>query len=115
MTSVILVEFRLALLEIRQELLESLGHPIVSVQGMAAAKRVNVSKALPGVIIIGHRASRHDRQELIRHFRHTALNVPILSLLGRDDKPFDDADYNCPADDPPLWIRTVTLALRGIE
>ena len=115
MTSIVLVEFRPGLLEVRRELLESLGHPVISVQGLPAAKRLDLSTALPGVIIIGHLASRTDRLRLITYFRQIASKVPIIVLPGRDDADFAEADYNCPADDPPQWMRTVSLALSGIQ
>jgi hypothetical protein len=35
-------------------------------------------------------------------------------LLRRSDSTFEKADFNCPADDPPLWVGTVTQALAGI-
>jgi hypothetical protein len=41
--------------------------------------------------------------------------LPIVALLRSRDDDFKTADYNCGADDPPLWVRTVTQALAGIE
>jgi len=40
MTSIVLVEFRPGLLEIRRELLESLGHPVISIQGLSAEQTI---------------------------------------------------------------------------
>src|ERR1019366_7918779 len=76
MTSIVQVEYRLSLLSIRQEILESLGHPVISVVGS---------------------------------------RVPLVALLRSRDDDFSDVDYNCRADDPPLWVRTVAQALAGIE
>ena len=115
MTSIVLVEYRSGLLEVRQEILEFLGHPIIAVQGGAAAKDLDLTSASPGVIVIRHRAPREEREDLIRHFRATVANVPILALIGRDDSAFQGIDYNCPADEPHLWIRTVQMALAGIS
>lgn len=28
---------------------------------------------------------------------------------------FGDVDYNCPADNSPEWVRTVTLVLTGVQ
>lgn len=95
-TSIVLVEFRPGLLEARQERLESLGHPVISVQGLPAAKRIDLSRALPGIIIIGHRGLRNERRSLITYLRQMANNVPILILLCRDEDAFGEADYNCP-------------------
>jgi len=41
--------------------------------------------------------------------------VPLVALLRSRDDDFNTVDYNCRADDPPLWVRTVTQALAGIE
>jgi len=68
-----------------------------------------------GVIVIGHGASWSDRQELIAHFRACLPDVPIISLLRKSDLGFHCADFNCPGDNPPLWLRTVAEALRRSE
>jgi len=115
MTTILQVEYRLSLLSIREEILESLGHQVVCVLGSQAARNLALSDALVGVVVIGHRAPRQERCELIAHFRETLPGVPIVALLGRLDKAFSRTDFNCPADDPPLWVRTVSQALAGIE
>jgi hypothetical protein len=115
MTSIVLVEYKSSLLEIRQQILEFLGHPIIAVQGTSAALRLDLAGVSAGVIIVAHRASREERVGLIRHFRRTAGGIPIIALMGRDDFTFTDADYNCPADQPDLWIKTVQTALAGIS
>ncbi len=115
MTTILQVEYRLSLLSIREEILQSLGHPVVSVLGSQAARNLALSDALVGVVVIGHRAPRQERCELIAHFRESLPGVPIVALLGRRDKAFGKIEFNCPADDPPLWVRTVSQALAGIE
>ena len=115
MTTIVQVEYRLSLLSIREEILQSLGHPVVSVLGSQAAWNLALSDALVGVVVIGHRAPRQERCELIAHFRESLPGVPIVALLGRRDKAFGRIEFNCPADDPPLWVRTVSQALAGIE
>ena len=76
MTSVVVVEYRVRLLSIRQELLQSLGHPIIAVHGSSAAAALDLSLSRPGVIVIGHRDSLDSREALIRHFRNTVPKVP---------------------------------------
>jgi len=115
MTSIVQVEYRLSLLSIRQEILASLGHPVISVVGSRAARNLDLSNRSPGVIVIGHGASRQERQGLINHFRQAVPGVPLVALLRSRDDDFSDVDYNCRADDPPLWVRTITQALAGIE
>jgi hypothetical protein len=40
--------------------------------------------------------------------------VPIVASLRRQDKDVIGADYNSPAANPPLWVRTVRQALTGV-
>jgi hypothetical protein len=40
--------------------------------------------------------------------------LPVIALLRMQEESFGEADYNCPADNPPEWVRTVTSALGGI-
>ena len=65
--------------------------------------------------MIGHGASRQERQGLIDHFRQAVPGVSLVALLRSRDDDFNAVDYNCQADDPPLWVRTVIQALAGIE
>ena len=64
--------------------------------------------------MIGHRAPRLERCELIAYFRETLHAVPIVALLGRRDSAFSQPDFNCPADNPTLWVKTVSQALVGV-
>jgi len=113
--SIVQVEYRPSLLAVREEILATLGHPVISALGSEAARRLNLRPSSPGVIVIGHGAERREREGLIEFFRCTAPGVPIVVLLRKRDKRFEEADYNCPADNPPEWVRTVTLALAGIQ
>jgi DNA-binding NtrC family response regulator len=114
MTTIVQIEFRESLLSIRDEILQSLGHPVVSVLGSQAARNLVLSDTSVGVVVIGHGAPRQERLELIAHFRETLPSVPIVALLRRRDKAFDCSDFNCSADNPPLWVRTVNQALTGV-
>ena len=115
MTTIVQVEYRPSLLSIREEVLQFLGHPIVSVLGSRAAQKLDLSDCTVGAVVIGHGAPWQERSDLIAHFKKTLPGVPIVASLRQSDKPFSKADYNCPADDPPLWVRTVTQALAGTE
>lgn len=109
------VEFRPSILSIREDILQSLGHPVVSVLGYQAARSLDLSDRLVGVVVIGHGASWQQRRDLISHFRETLPGVPILALLRRQEEAFGSADFSCPADNPPQWIRMVRQALAGIQ
>lgn len=116
MTTIVQIEFRSSsLLSARDEILQSLGHPVTSVLGSRAARNLAFSDARVGVIVIGHGAPRRERRELVVHFRQTLPGVPIVALLGRRDEAFGNTDFNCPADNPTQWVRTVSQALAGIE
>jgi hypothetical protein len=114
MTTIVQVEFRESLLSIRDEILQSLGHPVVSVLGSRAARDLDLSDESIGVILIGHGAPWEERCYLAAHFRETLPGVPIVASLRRQDKDVTGADYNLPADNPPLWVRTVRQALTGV-
>jgi CheY-like chemotaxis protein len=115
MTTIVQVEFRPSLLSIRDEILRSLGHPVVSALSSQAARNLALSDASVGVVVIGHGAPREERLELIAHFRKTLPGVPIVALLRRRDKAFDCSDFICSADNPPLRVRTVNQALTGVR
>jgi hypothetical protein len=114
MTTIVQVEFRLSLLSIRDDILQSLGHPVVSVLGSLAARNLDLSHASVGVVLIGHGAPWEERCNLAAYFRETLPGVPIVASLRRQDTDVSGADYNCPADNPPQWVRTVSQALAGI-
>ena len=42
MTTILQVEYRLALLSIREEILQSLGHPVISALGSRAARNLDL-------------------------------------------------------------------------
>lgn len=115
MTAIVQVEYRPNLLSTREEILQSLGHPVVSALGMRTAKALTLSARPVGVVVIGHGAPWQERCELITHFQQTLPGVPIVALLRRGDNAFDEPVLNCPADDPVQWIRIVQQALVGIQ
>ena len=115
MTAIVQVEFRPSVLSIREDILQSLGHPVVSVLGLKAARNLDLSDRPVGLVVIGHGAPWQARCDLIAHFRETLSGVPIMVLLRRQEKAFGRADFSCPADNPPEWIRTIRQALAGIQ
>ena len=114
MTTIVQVEFGESLLSIRDEILQSLGHPVISALGSRAARNLDLSHESVGVVLIGHGAPWEERCNLAAHFRETLPGVPIVASLRRQDKALTGADYNLPADNPPLWVSTVRQALVGI-
>jgi hypothetical protein len=113
MTTIVQVEFREGLLSIRDEIIQSLGHPVISALGSPAARNLDLSHERVGVVLIGHGAPWEERCNLAAHFRETLPGVPIVASLRRQDKNVSGADYNLPADNPPLWVRTIRQALAG--
>lgn len=67
MTTIVQVEFRESLLSIRDDILQSLGHPVVSILGSRAARNLDLSHESVGVVLIGHGAidvgGWHDPEE----------------------------------------------------
>ena len=112
--AIVLVEYSPSLLSDREEVLQELGHPVICALGSSAARYLDLTHDRVGVVTIGHGASAQERRELISYFRGALPGIPIIALLRRSDSTFDKADFNCPADNPPLWVRMVTQALAGI-
>lgn len=56
MRAIVQVEYRIGMLTVREEILEFLGHPVVSVLGSQAARQLDLSDNDVGVILIGHGA-----------------------------------------------------------
>lgn len=100
MRPIVQVVYRPSLLAVREEILATLGHPVISVLGTQAAQRLNLMLPSPGVIVIGHGAGRLERQELIEFFRRTAPGVPIVALLRQRDKRFDERRLQLPSGQP---------------
>ena len=115
MNSVLLVEYSSRLGAIRTEILESLGYPIHSVAGSQGVANCNLEHCSIGVIVIGHGAPWEERREVIKHFQKRLPGVPIVALLRRADGEFSEATFNCPADNPPQWIRMVRQAVEGVR
>lgn len=115
MRTIVQVEYRSGLLNVREEILQFLGCPVVSVFGTQAARQLDLVDNDVGVILIGHGAPWEERSELIAHFKQVLPATPVIASLRRTDKPFSNADLNCPPDNPPEWVRLVTQAIAGIE
>jgi DNA-binding NtrC family response regulator len=109
--TVLQIEHSPGMLSERRAILEPLGYNVISVLGFSDALDGTLLRQPIGVVVIGHGASWVDRQDLIAHFREALPGTPIVALLRRSDLGFDGADYNCPGDNPSLWIRTVAQAL----
>jgi hypothetical protein len=48
------------------------------------------------------------------YFKRVRPEAPVVVLLRQQDEPVQAADYNCPADSPPEWIRSLGTALGGV-
>ena len=115
MKTVLQIEFSPTLLPEREASLRQNGYKVISVLGVGDARGLDLDKSTIGVVVIGHGAPWLEREDLIEHFRKTLPKIPIIALLRSTDNPFIGADFNCPADNPPRWLRTVAEAQRGTE
>ena len=113
--TIVQVEFSPSLLAEREAILKRHGCPVVSLLGSSNARSLDLPDSGVGVIVIGHGAPRLDRESLISYFRERLPGIPIVALLRSTDTPFAGADSNCPADNPPLWEKTVIQALMKSE
>ena len=86
MTTIVQVEFRESLLSVRDEILQSLGHPVISALGSRAARNLDLSHESVGVVLIGHGAPWEERCNLAAHFRETLPGVPIVASLRQRDQ-----------------------------
>src|SRR5260370_12145678 len=66
--TIVQVEFRPSLLSIRDDILQSLGRPVVSVLSSRAARNLDLSHESVRVVLIGHRAPWAERCNLAAHF-----------------------------------------------
>jgi DNA-binding NtrC family response regulator len=113
--SVLQVEFSPSILAEREAILRRNGYSVISILGSSNARSLDLPSAGIGVVVIGHGAPRLERESLISYFRALQPGIPVVALLRSTDTPFADADSNCPADNPPLWERTVIQALMKTE
>jgi hypothetical protein len=113
--TVLQVEFSPSLLSDREAVLKRQGYAVISVLGSSNARILGVSPSVIGVIVVGHGAPWSEREGLVAHFQETLPAIPIVALLRSTDAPFHGADFNCPADNPPLWERTVIQILQRAE
>lgn len=115
MKTILQVEFSPSLLSEREAILKRQGYPVISVLGSFNARNVDVSAPEMGVVVVGHGAPWLERKSLIAYFRELLPGIPIVALLRTTDVPFSGVDFNCPADNPPLWERTVVRAILTTE
>ena len=69
MTIIVQIEFRDSVLSIRGEILQSLGHPVISALGSRTARNLNLAHESVGVVLIGHGTPWEERCNLVAHFR----------------------------------------------
>ena len=112
---VVQVEFSPSLLAEREAILKRHGCPVVSLLGSSNARSLDLPDSGIGVVVIGHGGPRLERESLISYFRKLLPGIPVVALLRSTDTPFAGAHSNCPADNPPLWERTVMQALIKTE
>jgi hypothetical protein len=112
---VLQIEFSPSLLEEREAILQRCGCQVISILNPNKEKDLVPAGINLGVVVIGHGAPWSERQDLVALLRKANPGVPIVTLLRSTDEPFYKADFNIPADNPPLWERTVLQALERLQ
>jgi hypothetical protein len=84
--TIVQVEFRESLLSVRDEILQSLGHPVISALGSRAARDLDFSHQSVGIVLIGHGTPWEERCDLAAHFRKTLPGVPTVASLRHATK-----------------------------
>jgi hypothetical protein len=110
MKTVLQIEFSPGILEDREAILRRSGCRVMSVLGSNEAHEFDLAANDVGVVVIGHGAPREERQRLASFFREKVGGIRIVCLLRYTDEPFREANFNVPADNPPLWERTIVQA-----
>ena len=110
MKTILQIEFSPGLLEDRAAILRRSGCTVMSVLGFDEAQAFNPVAHNVGVVVIGHGAPGEERQQLVSLFREKVADITNVCLLRYTDKPFPEANFNVPADNPVLWERTVIQA-----
>ena len=87
MRTIVQVEYRRGLLTVREEILQFLGHPVVSVFGSQAARQLDFSNKDVGVVLIGHGAPWEERSQLIEHFKQSLPGTLVIASLRQSDSP----------------------------
>jgi hypothetical protein len=111
MKTVLQVEFSPSQPAEREAILKRNGYRVISALGASDARSLGLLDPAIGVVVFGHGAPLLERDGLVAHFREVLPGILIVALLRSTDDPFNGADFNCPADNPPLWERTIISAI----
>ncbi len=102
------LEFSESLAQIRKEILVQHGYTVESLVGLEQARSFSPEGNSIDLVVIGHRASWHERNQLISYFNEVLPGVPILAFLRMGDGSFSGIQLSIPADDPVGWLRGVS-------
>jgi DNA-binding NarL/FixJ family response regulator len=112
---VILIEFSPSLLSIRTDILERQNYEVLGVLGSEESWERQLASPGISALILGHGSPWEHRRDLIERLNSINPDTPIVTLLRRSDSPFPQTAFNCPADNPPLWLTTVDRATGRIH
>jgi hypothetical protein len=112
---VLLIEFRASLLNVRTDILKRQNYDVLPILGTEPLTDRFVIENHVSVVVVGHGMAWEQRDELINRLYCIVPETPIVTLLRRSDPPFQKAAFNCPGDDPLLWLATVDRATGRIQ
>lgn len=100
------------LLVTRAELLEQRGYDVQSAFGNADAKLILARGGDYRVFLVGHNASRAEREEIVDWIRATFPAATIIAISAKGEPPIAIADHNFVLNGAEGWLSVTEAALR---
>jgi hypothetical protein len=102
---VVCISWDPALALTRELMLRKDGYDVVSAFGRVAGQQA-AADGEADLLVLGYSVPREQKREFMRSFRRHS-SAPILSLLGINGVPLEEATVGIPGDDPANFMRTV--------
>lgn len=108
MRTIVQIEFSDNILREREAILRNMGFDVISILGAESCELENFHSQGVAAVVIGHGAPIEERQKLALYVRRRLPESPIVALLRRSDPFLRGVNANCPADNPVLWLQTLS-------
>ena len=94
----------------RAEILRQRGYEVVSVLGNEDALRVLTKGGQYRIFLIGHKAPKKERQEIVRWIKANFPGAKILALNPPKNGGLPEADFNFVINGPEEWLAAISSA-----